>query len=92
MTVTQWLQSVLTYKWRLIMNDSLSDYLLCVDLQCGHLQWWNHVRTIETFQEETTTTEYDLFSTIGQNLHLTSLNCGSKGKGHVDVVVLLLLI
>ena len=36
--------------------------------------------------------EYDLFSTIGQNLHLTSLNCGSKGKGHVDVVVLLLLI
>jgi len=44
-TVTQWLQSVLTYKWRLIMNDSLSDYLLCVDLQCGHLQWWNHVRT-----------------------------------------------
>ena len=45
MTVTQWLQSVLTYKWRLIMNDSLSDYLLCVDLQCGHLQWWNHVRT-----------------------------------------------
>jgi len=35
----------LTYKWRLIMNYSLSDYLLCVDLQCGHLQCWNHVRT-----------------------------------------------
>jgi len=27
-TVAQWLQSVLTYKWRPIMNYSLSDYWL----------------------------------------------------------------
>jgi len=44
-TVTQRLQSVLTYKWRPITNYSPRDYLLCVDLQCGHLQCWNHVRT-----------------------------------------------
>ena len=38
---------MLTYRWRPITNHSSRDYLLCVDLQCGRLQSWNHVRSYE---------------------------------------------
>ena len=56
-TVTQRLQ--FTVDLQVATYELLTEwvYLLCVYLQCGHLQSWNGITYEQTFQEETTTSE-----------------------------------